>query len=310
MTNEMPLFSSERERKHDVKPVFDVTQEQQTTVNSVVRYFEGKEQGGKPIPGKDIFIKRLESIAAGEKVPIVIFNCISFTYYPDQEGLYPAATPVVAGASSIVDFYRNDLAELVREVKKLGEPDVQVVVPDSEFDKRVLNIPLSDEKLRKMATELKRDLADRLQGLPVNVSLLTEYTHNYGLPSPSTYTEKNYSRIKESGSIKRKHVNAERQYFSRNAIVSGYLQGISDEAISERLMWYYGMYAGEGEALRDSGAIVLNLEDDSRVTTWLQRGASQNFKATTAASLPILTPVTTREFVEYKKIVSELKRYE
>jgi hypothetical protein len=279
----------------------------QPDVNSVVSFFEQREQFGKPVPGKSALIRRLEDLSSGESIPIVVFNCIGFTYTPDTDRVYPAAVPSRSGSSSIVDFYKNDLNSLVREVTKLGDPDIQIIVPDSEFDRRVLNIPLEDAELKKTASEIKSDLSNRLQELPATVSLLSEYNEKYGLLSPESYTEQNYSRIREFGAVKKKHIKAERQYFSRNNIGDDYLESVADETIAERLMWYYGMYAGEGEAMRDSGAIVINLEDDGRVPTWLQRGASQTLTSTDGDVLPIITPVRTKEFVLHKRTKNQLQ---
>lgn len=309
MSSEIP--TSFQYDKSSVREVYSETRSivsSENPVDNVLSYFEQREQYGKPIPGKSTFRKRLEDLSSGKRVPVVLFNCISFTYAQDGQGIYPTAVPTATDTTSIVNFYKRDLDGLIKEVTKIGNPDVQVIVPDSEFDRRVLNIPLQDEELNERSIEIKDDLEDRLQGLPVTISLLSEFNERYGLPSPEAYTEQNYTRIKQTGGIKKKHVKAERLYFSRNNISDDFLEKISDEVIADRLMWYFGMYAGEGEAMRDSEAVVINLEDDGRVPTWLQRGASQNVKSSEGDVLPILTPVNTKEFVQYKKTVAELKK--
>lgn len=284
-------------------PIIDA----QEKVSDVINFFSTVEQSTKGIRGKETLQERLTALTNGERVPIIFFNCISFSYSENELCGYPLAIPQTETETSNVNFYRNDVRTIVRMLQTLGNPDVRVIVPDSEFDTRVMNIPFSMEQTDEASLRIKTSLQERLDILPVTINLLSEFNAEYGLTSPEYYTEQNYLKIKKEGGIKKKYITSEKEYFRRQNISETYIASLTDDVIQERVSWYFGMYAGEGQALRDSKAIVINLEDDDRVATWLTRGATQDLKDKTQSPLPILTPVNTKDCVQWKRIKAELQ---
>jgi hypothetical protein len=304
--NEQTFYNREVPRVVDpTQPFPDATVNDYRSVPETVRALQAVEQGSRGIIGENALVARLGELTQGSSVPLVIFNCIGFEF--SENGSYPQATPLM-DAPSIAQFYARDITNIVNMLQQVGEPDVSILVPDSELDTRVLNIPMRDDELVVTRDALKGTLTDTLRNLPFKVELLSEYAKRFGLEDPKTYTESNYKKIKQEKKIKKSHVASERDYFRGREMSESYLSGISDEVIADRLAWYFGMYAGEGQMLAESRAIIVNLEDDGRVSSWLARGAAQNFGKTVDSPLPILTPVQTKDFVKLRRTRKDMRR--
>lgn len=112
------------------------------------------------------------------------------------------------------------------------------------------------------------------------------------MQNPLDYTAENYQRIQADPRLQKKvreQAKDSKKYFERNGL---YTSGVDDREFVDRTSWYLAMYMGEGQALSESRAICLNLED-GRVPAWFQRGAN--------GTLPVLTPVDSREFYRLRK---------
>ncbi len=259
------------------------------------------EYGKKPLPAQEELAARLQELADGRIVPLVVFNCLDFTWIP-AGAKYPKS--IVSGdASTSICRYSQDAIEIIRlDLETLGNPNLQIVVPDSElFDDRVFSFAQPKEEREIIAATVKSELSEVLAELnrPNNpVTLWSEYCQSQGLLSPQSYTTANYERLQRDPQLQRRvreQVRDSKRYFEKNGIFSQYLQKVREEDLFDRTTWYLAMYMGEGQALHDSGAIVINLED-RRVPTWFQRGAN--------GELPIITPVDSAEFYRWRRTIN------
>lgn len=251
------------------------------------------EFGGKPIPATDELRNRLVELQEGRRVPLVTFNCLETSWRPATRR-YPQIvfTPRVDMA---VCRYNLDAIEIVRlDLQQVGEPDLKVVVPDSELtDARVFSFAQSEAERLTIAKTYRQTLEDDLSVLnspDTPVTLWGEYCQSQGLCRPADYTKENYDRIQSDPKLMKKvrdQAKDSLKFFERNGLPKDYLEAITEDERIDRTAWYLAMYMGEGQALRESRAIVLNFED-GRVAAWFQRGSD--------GKLPILTPVDPTEF--------------
>lgn len=259
---------------------------------------EQMERTGKELPAKDEFKIRLLELTEGRKVPIPIFNCLDFSWRPSKKKGYPQSVVSCNTNLSICKFYQDDIGIVKLELEILGTPDVKVVVPDSELlDSRIFSFAQSREERIAIAQNSRISLADQITelGNPTEVVILwSEFCEQQGLKTPLDYTSENYARIKSDPKLQRKvkdQVRDSRKYMERNGVS---LEGVREDVVFDRTAWYLAMYMGEGQALYESRAICLNLED-RRVPTWFQIGAN--------GKLPILTPVNPNVFYTWRKSV-------
>src|SRR6266403_786660 len=65
------------------------TEENIGAINTALAYFDGKEFR-KTIPARDALMERMVDLTKGQRVPLVIFNCLDFDWEPSP-GAYPRA---------------------------------------------------------------------------------------------------------------------------------------------------------------------------------------------------------------------------
>ncbi len=257
---------------------------------------EQMEFDRKPLAARQQLEDRLDELTEGRGIPLVIFNCLEFAWMPSEKRGYPQS--VVSGDPqlSICRYNMDYIGVINLELATLGKPDLKVIIPDSELtDERVFSFAQSREERLDIALNSKTALIAELSELnsPESpVTLWSEYCQTQGLKSPSDFTAENYQRIQNDSKLQKKvrdQVKDSKKYFEKNNIN---LQGVNDSEIYERTSWYLAMYMGEGQALEESKAIVLNLED-GRVPAWFQRGAN--------GLLPILNPVNPNEFYNWRR---------
>lgn len=283
-------------------------------IKTVIDYFEAREFK-KTIPGKDYLARRLVDLTQGKRIPLVVFNCLDFSWVKSI-GEYPRAVILDDTSTSIVDYFQEELQSSINALNALspnndGGVDVCIIVPDSELlDERVFPFTQSEDERTEIALKVKAVLSERFKKLQKKrrnpVMLWSEYCRRYGLQSPTTYTANNASivlTIAETGGRNEKEKNLlrsilkqrdhSREHFINKGLVSGYVQyDIPSQEMLERIIWYCAMYMGEGQALAESDAIVLNFED-FRVGKWYNIGSSDK--------LPIITPVNPNNYYAWRK---------
>lgn len=267
-------------------------------VSVVLNTLEMMELGGRPLSARTEFEQRLTELTKGRTVPLVVFNCLEFAWVPNGNR-YPKS--IVSGDPqlSICGYFQDEIELIKLELEQLGKPMLQIVIPDSElFDDRPFSFAQTRDERVAIAQQAKLALTERLIGLddPESpVVLWSEYCHEHGLPAPMEYTGRNYERIKNDPKLLKKardQVQDSKKYFEKGGLFAQYVRNIGEQELLERVIWYCAMYAGEGQALLDSGAIALNFED-GRVPAWFQRGAD--------GKLPILTPADPKQFYIWRK---------
>lgn len=262
----------------------------------VLYELEQLEAEGQPIPARDQLEARLEELAEGREVPVVVFNCLEFEWINGAKGRYPKSVLVYNPEMQISKFFQDDIALVKLGLETLGSPDLRIIVPDSEvLDERVFSFAQSREERMEIALRSKVGLTNGLGELNSPVNFWSEFCQQQGLKSPMDYTAENYERIQKDPMLQknvREQIRDSRKYLEDNGII---LKKVLESEILERTTWYVAMYMGEGQALFDSKAICLNLED-RRVPLWFQRGAQNN--------LPILNPVNSNKYYAWRKVGS------
>lgn len=267
-------------------------------VPSVLYRLEQLEQTGRPIPIKNQLEARLVELAEGREVPIVVFNCLEFSWKSASRRNYPLSVVSCNSDTSICRYYQDYIGVTFLELQSLGIPRLNVIIPDSELlDERVFSFAQSREERIAAGLSSKTALSSVLTELenPAQaVTLWSEYCRTQSIRIPSDYTAENYRKIQSDSKLQKKvqdQVKDSIRYFERSGID---ISRVDPKEILERTTWYLAMYMGEGQALWESKAIVLNLED-SRVAAWFQRGADSR--------LPIITPVNPNDFYAWRKKV-------
>jgi len=267
-------------------------------VSQVIENLSGREFGNKPLPAIDQLNQRLNELLEGRRVPVVVFNCIDFVWTA-QPNRYPQSVISSDTNSSICVFFQQDILAVRSELELLGQPRLSIIVPDSElFDDRPFSFTHDLRQRQNIGEEIRAGLTEKLTSLNDDlgspVTFWSEYCQSQGLLSPAEYTTQNYEKIKNEPKLFKKikdQTKDSKRYFVKNGLNPEYIQDIDDEEILERVCWYCAMYAGEGQALLESRAIIINLED-SRVPAWFQRGADNQ--------LPILSPVNPNDFYTWR----------
>ena len=268
-----------------------------TNIEYVLYTLGQMEFGGKPIPAADELRNRLVELEQGRKVPLVTFNCLETSWRPAAKR-YPQ-TIFAPNVDQAVCKYSLDAIEIVRlELQQVGSPDLKVTIPDSELtDDRVFSFVQTDTERLTITRTFRDELTQALSQLNnpnTPVTLWSEYCQYQDLRKPVDYTRENYDRLQKTPSLMQKvvgQVRDSKKYFERNGLFKDYLDNIREDEMLERVSWYLAMYMGEGQALSESRAIALNLED-GRVSAWFQRGAD--------GKLPVLTPVDATEFYRWR----------
>lgn len=268
-------------------------------VSQVLENLSGKEFGNKPLPAKEQLSQRLNELLEGRRVPVVVFQCIDFNWIASQEGKYPQSIARADFSTPICKFYEKDILETTNQLSLLGTPQLFIIIPDSElYDDRPFSFAQSLRERQELATNFRTELSKLLPRICDNggtVTFWSDYCKSYGLTSPQEYTSTNFEKINKDPKLAKKirdQAKDSRRFFIRNGLDSAYIASVSNEEMEERVGWYCAMYAGEGQALLDSRAIIINLED-GRVPAWFQRGADN--------SLPILSPVDPNAFYTWRK---------
>lgn len=269
-------------------------------VSTVLGNLEQMQYAGKPLVAKDQLRIRLFELTEERPVPLVVFNCLDFSWKPSEKSCYPQSLVSCDPKSSICGYYEDYIGIINLELETLGKPDLRIIIPDSELlDERVFSFAQSRDERLYLAMNFRSRLMIELAGLDnpyTPVSLWGEYCEEQGLRTPLDFTYKNYQRIQNEPPLQKKvrdQVKDSRKYFERNGIS---IKGVNEDEIYDRTAWYLAMYMGEGQALRESRAIVINLED-GRVPAWFQRGAD--------GMLPILNPVNPNEFYNWRRSIRE-----
>lgn len=298
-----------------------VTPESSVMITRALGFFDGTEFR-KTIPARDALIGRLADLANGKTVPVVVFNCLDFDWKA-ASGTYPQARILADTSTSICEYFQEDLKTCADELNKLSHAgagvDVCIIVPDSElFDERVFPFAQYIDDRLEIATKVKSELSKRFERFQTSgqnpVMFWSEYCKTYGLASPRDYTAANASKLldaatRSGGSEAERNLFSSvlkqkadsKKYFTNKGLGLGYIEyDIPDRDMLERVIWYCAMYMGEGQALAESNAIVVNFED-FRVAKWYNIGSSNK--------LPIITPVNPNTYYNWRKQKkSELSR--
>lgn len=268
-------------------------------VSEVLQYLGQRESTGKPLPASDQLTLMLNELLEGRIVPVPIFQCIDFEWMAAQTGQYPKVIAKTDLISPICGFYEEDILEVTKKLSALGTPQLLIIIPDSElYDYRAFSFAQNLQERKQMALDYQIALPKRLAKIcdaGGSVILWSEYCSSFGLASPQEYTTKNREMIKQDKTLENKirgQAKDSRRFLINKGLDSTYIAGIPNETMEEKVGWYCAMYAGEGQALFDSKAITINLED-GRVPAWFQRGAGN--------SLPILSPVNPNSFYTWRK---------
>lgn len=283
------------------------------SITSVLKYLDGREFS-RTIPARDELLKRLVGLTQGQTVPLVVFNCLGFVWQ-EKSGSYPTATILDDSESSICRYFEQQIGETVNVLGSLSPRgnsavDLCAIIPDSElFDTRVFPFLQPFEERVEIATKVKLELSERLANFPTDtgnpVMFWSEYCQKYELASPMEFTAENADRLKKAGfagdsnpgerniyKALRKQVEDSGQYLTKNGLDYPYVAyGIPSGEREERTLWYCAMYMGEGQALSESRALVLNFED-LRVGRWFNIGSLDK--------LPIITPVNPSEYYQWR----------
>lgn len=280
---------------------------------NVLQYLDDAEFSNA-IPARDELYKRLVMLTQGASVPLVVFNCLDFAWKEDSDN-YPLSRIIDDTSTSICGYFSGEMEATVAALQSLSPNgmsgiNLHVIVPDSElFDERVFRYAQDIESRQSIGIKVKDELSQKLSnqsGIGKDAVIFwSEYCARYGLPEPTEYTGLNADRLTRTSFADnsspreqnlyrtfRKQVGDSQEYLINNGLKRNYVSyGIPRSERELRTLWYCAMYMGEGQALAESNAISLNLEDP-RVSKWFNIGSEDK--------LPILTPVNPSDYYQWR----------
>lgn len=266
-------------------------------VLNTARSLKSQENEGKPLVARKELVTRLFELTQGRDVPIVVFNCIDFDWV-NNNAKYPQSIITSDTSTSIAGYFQQDILNIMDAFENLGNPKLKIIIPDSEiFDERPFSFAQNIFQRRQIAKTIKSELPEQMPDVTRKygnpVVLWSEYCRDNGLKTPSEYTEEANEMIKNKPKLLKKVKDQAKKDSMKYFANKGITEEIDPEEQLQRTTWYLSMYAGEGRALQESRAIVINLED-GRVPAWFQRGADY--------SIPILSPVNFNEYSSWKQL--------
>lgn len=290
-----------------------IQEERSLLIPGVMTYFDEKQllSSSRPIPAREVFEQRLETLAAGKPVELICFNCIDFTFQANGTS-YPKARASRETDKALVACYQDEMTQAIDQLRLLGNPRVTIVVPDSELrNENVFNFTQGEKERLRIGESIREGLS-RFEDDTTSAMLWSDFLESRGLPSAEEYTKNNLPLVmgKYSKSVKKMFGETE-AYLRSKGMDQEEIKKINPAELTIRAAWYLAMYAGEGNAMADlasennSGAIVLNFENDGKVLAWYQRGAQGT--ETTKEVLPIVTPADTRRFKLWKEDLHKKK---
>lgn len=227
-------------------------------------------------------LRRLAELSVGRTVPVTVFNCFSFQWTTNPNS-YPSCSILPDTDTAISLYYQDNIRLLRQQLTRIGNPDFTLIIPDSEaLDDRLWPFTQSLAERVSVINKVKNNLQAQLPDMPV--FFWSEFCNLSSLNSPVEYTTTSYEKITTDPLLAQKverSLDNERRFFGTDL---GFKTAnkISESLLYEKYLWYCAMYCGEGRALSQAGALVLNFEEIT-VPRWFQIGAD--------SQLAIITPV-------------------
>jgi hypothetical protein len=253
-----------------------------------------------------LFAEDLVEFSEGKPTDFLIWNCLEFKWEQEPSRGYPPCRISSNLDTSLVLYHRERLEEATSRLSSIGRPNITVLVPSSEATyEDMWNYRQPREEREAIVNETVAALNARLESTTlskiatIRAQRWDDYLKSQGLAKePLEYSREGEQRLWRSPDIDRmvnEAVENGVEYFGRFDIE------VDPEKIEAKRIRYYGMYEGEGAAMRDirdrgTGVVVLNFEE-FRVSRLAFRGADKK--------LPILTPVTDEEMNTYYRWESE-----
>lgn len=234
----------------------------------------------RSLSSRESLLKRLAELSIGRTVPVPIFNCFSFQWTANADS-YPSCSILPDTNTAISLYYQNDIRSFRQQLTQIGNPDLMVIVPDSEaLDDRLWPFSQSTDERISVITQVKDNLQTQLPDIPV--FFWSEFCNLGNLKLPSEYTTNNYNKINTNPLLLqqvKRSLDNERRFFGTD-LGFKVANKIPESMLYEKYLWYCAMYAGEGQALRQTDALVLNFEEIT-VPRWFQIGAKNELAITT-----------------------------
>lgn len=278
------------------------------SVTEALDWFKQRGSRKNWVLGKreDLLAQRLTQLANGERVDSLLWNCIGFQWTQGKPGEMPKCTIINNSAEFLAVYYKSKIVEIAGQQAKLGKTTITVLVPSNEaFNlsyERLGVYTQNREERNKVLDEIVRDLQTDLSdivlpdGIKLEVLRWDGYLEKLGITTPQ-------EEFSEKGIVLLSSENRQEMIKSGRARFKAYNIQMTDEQIIALNSAYYGMYAGEGIALKQEKVVILNLEE-MRVAQLEFLGAN--------GELAIVTPIKPKEmkaFYDWKNSL-KTKRYE
>src|SRR3989344_7935420 len=96
-------------------------------ITGVLSYLDTQEFS-RTIPARDTLYQRLIDLTEGKTLPLVVFNCLDFTWEEDP-GRYPKATILDDTSTSIANYFENileDTSKVLGSLSPQGEDAIDL----------------------------------------------------------------------------------------------------------------------------------------------------------------------------------------
>lgn len=247
---------------------------------------------------RENLLSRLAELSVGKTVPIPVFNCFSFQWTANPNS-YPSCSILPDTNTAISLYYQDNIRLLRQQLIQIGNPDLMIIIPDSEaLDDRLWPFTQSPTERLSIIDKVKNNLQTQLPDIPL--FFWSEFCNLSNLDAPSEYTTANYKKINADPFLLKqvkRSLDNERRFFGTDLGFKA-ANNIPEALLYEKYLWYCAMYAGEGQALSQADALVLNFEEIT-VPRWFQVGADNQ--------LAIITPVQEiNKYYQWKNSQNEM----
>ena len=267
-------------------------------VIEVIRYF--KDRGGKKwLRGTDEteFARVLQELSVGRETDVLIWNCFDFDWEQEKPGKYPACIISDDVDTSIVNYNIGKVRDAVEYLSLLGPVSPIVLVPSNEANAPTWKYVQSPAKREAVVNSVVNKLRKKINsgmGLSIEVMRWDDYLASRGIrKAPTEYSLMGTDLIDLQVSKERKEamVIDDQTYFDQFKLM------VSRRESKKRVLYYYGVYTGEGmaeaEVVRSGKNVILFDIEEFRVGEMTALGAE--------GAVPIVSPLSIAEKQDYYK---------
>ncbi len=237
----------------------------------------------------------LAALRRDEPVDFVLWNCLEFSWINNGYNQYPSCEVNSDLSTAISVYFQPQITQFAQNLLTLGPARFTILTPSSEVtDPKIWSYTQSLSDRLKLLSNTTKQLQLAYSSIPsFQVQTWSQFLASQGeFTNPIDFTDFAQTLITQSPqleTLRQQAIKSDQQYLNQFGI------NLKPEVLRQSAIRYFAMYYAEGLAfaqLRRQGKriVLINLEE-YRVPQLTNLGS--------AATLPIITPVSSEEINNY-----------